>query len=247
MLKVLILFGSESDKYVYDSLIEKLSEFSQVDFAVLSAHRDPAALEIKLQESSADMILAGAGLAAHLPGVIAAKVMVPVCGIPVNSVFAGLDALASIQQMPFGVPVLTSAPDNTERLAKFVSEVAKGKVKNKQINLVFPQDKKSDKYFQKELQRSKEFAQERGFLIKESAFLDDATININLVNDESEVIEGSTVLHIPVLSDEQKNRPEFLCQLLKWVNKGGLWFGVNNCRNALIFIEKLNKMTITKE
>ena len=100
---VLVLFGSTSDASVYEPLCALLREQGwRVDFEVISAHRNPDRLEERLGEADFDSVIAGAGISAHLPGVVASKVMVPVFGIPVGSQFQGLDSVMSIQMMPRG-------------------------------------------------------------------------------------------------------------------------------------------------
>ena len=79
---VLVLFGSTSDASVYEPLCALLREQGwRVDFEVISAHRNPDRLEERLGEADFDSVIAGAGISAHLPGVVASKVMVPVFGI----------------------------------------------------------------------------------------------------------------------------------------------------------------------
>ncbi len=79
---------------------------------VLSAHRTPEALQNYIREAEAQgtrVFIAAAGGAAHLPGVVAASTILPVIGVPMNSVLNGLDSLLSIAQMPGGIPVATMA------------------------------------------------------------------------------------------------------------------------------------------
>jgi len=99
--------------------MEKAAEFSDsvgipFEIYVLSAHRRPEAAE-QFARSAADrgikVIVAGAGMAAHLPGVIAAMTPVPVIGVPVKVSLDGMDALLAIVQMPPGIPVATVAID----------------------------------------------------------------------------------------------------------------------------------------
>ena len=83
---------------------------------VLSAHRVPEKLEETLEEIEKEgckVIIAGAGLAAHLPGVIASKTVLPVIGVPVKAALEGLDALYSIVQMPKSIPVATVGINNS--------------------------------------------------------------------------------------------------------------------------------------
>ena len=93
----------------------------RVDFEVISAHRNPDRLEERLGEADFDSVIAGAGISAHLPGVVASKVMVPVFGISVGSQFQGLDSVMSIQMMPRGVPVLSCGPTTWHLFVPFLT------------------------------------------------------------------------------------------------------------------------------
>jgi 5-(carboxyamino)imidazole ribonucleotide mutase len=117
--KVAVIMGSDSDLPVVRKTIDILIAF-EVDFevSVISAHRTPdrAAEYAKKAESSGfEVIIAAAGKAAHLPGVLAAFTTLPVIGIPIkSSTLDGLDSLLSIVQMPSGIPVATVAVDGAE-------------------------------------------------------------------------------------------------------------------------------------
>jgi 5-(carboxyamino)imidazole ribonucleotide mutase len=109
-----ILMGSDSDWPVMKAAAEALAEFGIGSEAkVISAHRDPHGLEEYVAGISArglKLIIAGAGGAAHLPGVTAAFTTVPVIGVPIlGKAFDGFDSLLAIVQMPPGVPVATVA------------------------------------------------------------------------------------------------------------------------------------------
>lgn len=118
-MKVGIVMGSKSDLPVVERTQKILKEFG-VDYVtrVISAHRTPAAAEQFAKTAEAegiDVIIAAAGKAAHLGGVIAAYTPVPVIGLPIkSSTLDGLDSLLSIVQMPKGVPVATVAIDGAE-------------------------------------------------------------------------------------------------------------------------------------
>ncbi|MBN1057890.1 5-(carboxyamino)imidazole ribonucleotide mutase [Clostridium botulinum] len=116
-MKVAIFFGSKSDTEIMKGAANALKEFN-VDYKayILSAHRVPEKLEetIKMVESKGcEVIIAGAGLAAHLPGVIASKTILPVIGVPINAALDGLDSLFSIVQMPKSIPVATVGINNS--------------------------------------------------------------------------------------------------------------------------------------
>ncbi|KOF57125.1 MULTISPECIES: 5-(carboxyamino)imidazole ribonucleotide mutase [Clostridium] len=116
-MKVAIIFGSKSDTDKMKGAANALSEFG-VDYKayVLSAHRVPEKLSeviSKLEKENFECIIAGAGLAAHLPGVIASQTTLPVIGVPINAAVDGLDALFSIVQMPKSIPVATVGINNS--------------------------------------------------------------------------------------------------------------------------------------
>ncbi len=116
-MKVAIIFGSKSDTDVMKGAANALKEFG-VDYKayVLSAHRVPEKLTETIKEAEAqgcEVIIAGAGLAAHLPGVIASQTVLPVIGVPVKAAVEGLDALFSIVQMPKSIPVATVGINNS--------------------------------------------------------------------------------------------------------------------------------------
>jgi len=112
---VSIIMGSVSDLKVMEKAAEFLDSVGiPFEINALSAHRTPEAVE-KFARSAAGrgikVIIAGAGMAAHLPGVIAAMTPVPVIGVPVKASLDGMDALLAIVQMPPGIPVATVAID----------------------------------------------------------------------------------------------------------------------------------------
>ncbi|MBM3774034.1 MAG: 5-(carboxyamino)imidazole ribonucleotide mutase [Acidobacteria bacterium] len=110
---VLILMGSKSDWEVMRQAGELLSSFGvEHEARVLSAHRTPAAVLEYVSAAEArgvEVIIAAAGGAAHLAGVVAAHTLVPVLGVPMHSALNGLDSLLSTVQMPAGIPVGTLA------------------------------------------------------------------------------------------------------------------------------------------
>lgn len=108
---VSIIMGSTSDLPVMEKAAQFLNEM-EIPFEInaLSAHRTPEEVE-KFAKSAAEngikVIIAAAGMAAHLPGVIASMTIIPVIGVPINASLDGIDALLSIVQMPPGIPVAT--------------------------------------------------------------------------------------------------------------------------------------------
>ena len=127
-MKVAIIFGSQSDKPVVKKAADVFREMG-VDFSahVLSAHRVPELLSEtlkRLEAEGTEVIIAAAGLAAHLPGVIASQTLIPVIGLPVSSGgLGGLDALLSIVQMPKPIPVATVGVDNGANAAQLACQI----------------------------------------------------------------------------------------------------------------------------
>jgi 5-(carboxyamino)imidazole ribonucleotide mutase len=120
--KVAIVMGSVADEPVMKKASDILKEF-EVDYEIqiLSAHRMPEKTREfakSIKESGIEVVIAGAGKAAHLPGVIASYTTVPVIGVPVKaSDLGGLDSLFSIVQMPSGVPVACMSIDGSKNAA----------------------------------------------------------------------------------------------------------------------------------
>jgi len=119
--KVAIVMGSGSDRPVMEKAGEMLERFGiEHETRVLSAHKTPDEA-ISFAENAADngfgVIIAGAGKAAHLGGVMAAKSLLPVIGVPINASLDGMDALLATVQMPTGIPVATVAIDGANNAA----------------------------------------------------------------------------------------------------------------------------------
>ena len=124
---VSIIMGSTSDLPVMEKACKLLDDM-QVPFEVnaLSAHRTPDAVEAFARGAKArgvKVIIAGAGMAAALPGVIAASTTLPVIGVPIKGMLDGLDALLSIVQMPPGIPVATVGVNGAQNAAILAVEM----------------------------------------------------------------------------------------------------------------------------
>lgn len=139
-MKVGIVFGSKSDKEVMKNAALALEEF-QLDYEVhiLSAHRVPERLvEVikEMENRGVECIIAGAGLAAHLPGVIASHTVMPVIGVPIKAAMEGIDSLLSMVQMPKAIPVATVGINNSYNagmLAVQILSLKDSELKNKLI------------------------------------------------------------------------------------------------------------------
>ncbi len=121
-MKVAIIMGSDSDWGVMKAAAQVLKEFDiEFDAKVVSAHRTPEDM-VAFAKSAVDngysVVIAGAGGAAHLPGMVASCTTLPVIGVPVKATnLEGMDSLLSIVQMPRGIPVATVAINNSTNAA----------------------------------------------------------------------------------------------------------------------------------
>jgi 5-(carboxyamino)imidazole ribonucleotide mutase len=123
-VRVAIVAGSKSDQAVVDDAVKALTDLGvSYEVQFLSAHRNPEGLRSFLAGSKAEVYIAIAGLAAHLPGVMAAQTVKPVIGVPVNAKLNGLDSLLSIVQMPPGVPVGCVGIDNARNAGILAAEI----------------------------------------------------------------------------------------------------------------------------
>lgn len=131
MKKVIIVMGSDSDLQVMEGAVRTLRSFSvPFDVRIVSAHRTPSAAEElskTAEEKGAGVIIAAAGKAAHLAGVLAANTILPVIGVPIkSSTMDGMDSLLSTVQMPSGVPVATVAINGAENAALLAVQILAG-------------------------------------------------------------------------------------------------------------------------
>ena len=127
-MKVAILMGSPNDRDKMQAAADTLEQFGiEADVRVLSAHRNPAkvtALASAARDQGYVAFICGAGMAAHLAGVVAAHTTLPVVGVPIASgALNGVDALYSTVQMPPGIPVATVAVNGSKNAAILVVEM----------------------------------------------------------------------------------------------------------------------------
>lgn len=147
-MKVTILFGSKSDTDIMKKVAAVLREFG-VEYSsfIISAHRAGEILAetvAKEEEAGTEVFIAGAGLAAALPGVVASMTTLPVIGVPLDGgKVGGLDALLSIVQMPKQIPVATVGLDNAANAAYLACEI---------LSIKYPELKKKLVAFRKQLQ-----------------------------------------------------------------------------------------------
>lgn len=126
-LKVAVVAGSKSDSELVEKVVSQLEKFNlEPVVEYISAHRQPEKLQRFIEEVDSQVIcyIAIAGLAAHLPGVVASKTVKPVIGLPAGGACGGLDSLLSIVQMPKGVPVATVGIKIAENAAILAAQIA---------------------------------------------------------------------------------------------------------------------------
>ncbi len=138
--KIGIILGSDSDFPYLEKGIKILDDFQVAyNLEVSSAHRTPArtvALVKEFEKNGVQIIIAAAGGAAHLPGVVAAHTLLPVLGVPIDSALSGVDSLYSIVQMPGGIPVAAfgignSGGTNAVLFALQILSLADGTIRQK--------------------------------------------------------------------------------------------------------------------
>jgi 5-(carboxyamino)imidazole ribonucleotide mutase len=131
MPRVAIITGSKSDVPTLEPCVQTLTDLGiESELHVMSAHRTPAKVQqfaASARDNGFEVIIGAAGMAAHLPGVVAAWTQLPVIGVPVaqsgGTAVSGLDSLLSIVQMPPGVPVACMAVNGAKNAAIFAAEI----------------------------------------------------------------------------------------------------------------------------
>ncbi|MGF7059473.1 5-(carboxyamino)imidazole ribonucleotide mutase [Brassicibacter mesophilus] len=156
-MKVAIVMGSDSDLLVVERGLRILKEFGvDTEVRVISAHRTPdKAVEFgkSAEDKGIEVIIAAAGKAAHLGGVLAAVTTIPVIGLPIkSSTLDGLDSLLSIVQMPKGIPVATVAIDGAENAAILAVQMLSLKYDELKIKLIKYRKKMAEQVEQKDIE-----------------------------------------------------------------------------------------------
>lgn len=231
MTDILVLFASKSDEEVYNQVIKILKkEKISYDFKLASAHKTPEDVDRIVSSSDCKIVISGAGLAAALPGVIAAKTLRPVIGVPCKGNYQGLDALLSIIQMPPGIPVLSVGVLKADVAAQEAIKILKRPDK-----VVLVGDKSS-----KTFKKAEEILRQFGVNHSHSEQVIDNAINIVFAYfDEPIEKRGKLIIYCPLL-EENDDKAEAALNLLKHAEHG-LWVGLNNGQNAaLAAIEILN-------
>lgn len=235
-MNVLVIFDKNSDESLYQPLLSGLKPDFSVQFEQISAYENLGTLQDVLSRKNYDLVISGGALAASLPGLIAANTDKPVLGLPLASQWEGLDALMSLQQMPFGLPVLSSAPDRSSTLITFLRQVQNLKAEAfKHMHLVIAPGLSDAAYVAEEITRTKELAQSRGVTLSIDSEPHPVALNIVLVHAAEAVRADLFAIHVPLQAPEQHRfHAAAAVDVLHWVQKGGLWVGVNNTRNAIL-------------
>jgi 5-(carboxyamino)imidazole ribonucleotide mutase len=149
LARVSIIMGSTSDLPVMEKAAKVLNEF-QIPFEInaLSAHRTPGEVETfatQARKKGIEVIIAAAGMAAHLPGVIASMTTLPVIGVPISASLEGIDALLAIVQMPPGIPVATVGINAAQNAALLAVQILAGSDQNLQTKLATYKENLKDK------------------------------------------------------------------------------------------------------
>ncbi len=221
MGRVLVVFGSKSNKKVYDRVCAELKRLNaDFDLRVCSAHKTPVFLD-KILEKKYSVIIAGAGLAAHLAGVIASKTTAPVIGVPCNDNLGGLDSLLSTLQMPPGIPVLCVGVDRAEDAASAAVKIMNAPEKVSVIIKNSYAEKAADMLLK--LNVPYELSYE----------LETDMINIRFIDlkDIKKADEGNAlIINCPI-----SENPASESNALRLLEIGsGLWVGINRAENAAI-------------
>src|SRR3989344_7709724 len=230
MRKRLVLFASRSDSKTYDPITSLLKKNKiSFDFRLYSAHKTPEEVD-KIIRGDYSIIISGAGLAAHLPGVAAARVLKPVIGVPCEGNYQGLDALLSIAQMPPGIPVLAVGVSQGKIAAQNCAKMMK---KYESVTLIG--DKKNAA-----VKKAEETLKRLNAQYTFSNSPNPKTVNIIFTEfDEPAEKKDELVIYCPLLTP-QHDRASTALNFLKHTSHG-LWVGINNGVNAAVAaVEILN-------
>lgn len=223
MKKALIIFGSKSDEKTYNEIVKTLKkEKIGFDLRISSAHKTPDDVDKTLQNDYA-VVIAGAGLAAHLPGVVASKVIRPVIGVPCEGNYQGLDALLAIAQMPPGIPVLAVGVNKGGVAAENCAKMMK-----KYESVAIIGDKKNDA-----VKKAVEILQKFNVVPNFDTNPNSKSINIVFTYfDEPIEKKEELVIYCPLLLGKD-DTAEAALNFFKHANHG-LWVGINNGINAAV-------------
>ncbi len=228
MAEVMVVFGSSTDEKTYNDLNARLKRSGiSFDFRVLSAHKTPKELEFEINDSAAEIFIAGAGLAAALPGVIASKKIKPVIGIPCEGAFNGLDSFLSCTQMPPGVPVIAVGVGKVEKAVSLCGNFLHGFT---EIALVKKTANIEKEYYEK----AKKFLETNKIPFSESPNtkkLEHSKIFVDFVKlgKKPTATQNSTIICPVAKKNSKKDAIKFFDTL-----QSSYCVGLNNYKNAVI-------------
>lgn len=232
-MKIQVLFGSANDERVYGPLCRSLELCGDVKMDVASAHRDPDKVQSIVKTCNADVFVAGAGLAAHLPGVVASLTAKPVIGVAVNGAFAGLDSFLSIVQMPRGVPVMAVTEENALYISAYLQRLAE--LPKDKIYLHW--DRSLDNY--SPLQKAiDEIQGQTGLPVAWAAPADKNCGGEIVTPGDTPQVQG---LNIFVCEKTQLENVALALEFFAKARRGGFWVGANNTTN---FVNQWKKLMI---
>jgi len=233
MTDVCVVFGSKSDEKVYSELLEKLKIMGvSYEFHVFSAHKTPRELEAALNNTNASIYIAGAGLSAALPGVIASKTIKPVIGLPCKGAFGGLDAFLSCSQMPPDVPVLSVGVENIAPVISVSGHYLHGYT---EIILVEKKTGEEKKYYEK----CKKFMSDNNIPFSTAKNSNKSSYHAVFIEftklGKKVPSNNNTILNVLVKENSSEKDALKFFSSLKW----GLCVGLNNYKNAAIIALEL--------
>lgn len=230
-MKIQVLFGSNSDERVYGPLCRSLEKCGSVQMTVASAHRNPDLVHEVVKNCGADVFVAGAGLAAHLPGVVASLTNKPVVGVAVNGAFAGLDAFLSIVQMPKGVPVMAVTEDNITHVADMLLRFQN--LPKNTIHMHWNKNMETYPVLQKAIADIQDLS---GVQVSWAEEGDAACLGEIVSPWETPKTQG---LHLFICDKPQLQNMHLALEFFAKARSGGMWVGANNVGN---FVNQWKKL-----
>lgn len=250
-MKVLVVFGSKSDANIYEPLKSRLlADGHEVDFRMISVHRSPELLDREMASLKADAVVAGAGLAAHLPGILASKLLTPVLGIPCTAALGGMDALFAMLQMPFGIPAMVTAPDQYNAACDFLRRWSRMDLRFAPdvLNLVVDRHKRSLPHVAEILERARKMTEKRSVELQIVDRPVENAINVCLVDivptdpdcplpyPPLERDSDELRVYVPVLNPDAYREALSALLVMRRIRSvpDGIWVGVNQVGNGLL-------------
>ncbi len=233
---LLVIFGSDSDKPVFEPLMDKLkAKGIEAKLEICSAHRQPEKLMKILKKSKEKLVIGGAGLSAALPGFVASHCDKLVIGMPVSANYNGLDAFLSVHQMPKGFAVLGVGTEAIDEAVEAAEKIEKGREKVIIIN-----SEPSEEAL-KRMDACKKQLNASGIafeLQEDDSYTDKKAVYIDFIEiDEVEAVdsEGQLVIFVPIKKGSDKQDALKVSALAG----KGLWVGLGRGENAALCAAKI--------